>query len=140
MNTLIATGNLGRDCEKRTTHNGATLVTFPLGINQGYGDNKTVSWLKCNLWGKMAEGNLPQYLNKGVKVVVQGDFNIERYQDHQGIERQDFICQVRQLELIGQALQNNGQSQGQIKPQSQAKGYIQPPPQPVNGIDDDIPF
>ena len=79
MQTIIITGSLGRDAELKRTKTGDEVLSFPVGVTQGYGDSKTTNWYRCSMWGKRAV-NLQQYLMKGVKVAVAGEMKTGEYE------------------------------------------------------------
>lgn len=74
MNVLTATGNLGRDAEVKQVGS-STVCSFAVAMTAGFGDKKQTVWLDCSLWGKAAEGALPQYLKKGQQVAVSGELS-----------------------------------------------------------------
>ncbi len=79
MQFITITGALGRDAELKRTKTGDEVLSFPVGVSQGYGDNKTTNWYRCSMWGKRAV-NLQQYLMKGVNVAVAGEMKTGEYE------------------------------------------------------------
>ena len=119
MNVFTATGNLGKDC--RTGNAGGTAVcNFPLAVKSGYGDNEQTLWLDCALWGKRAEGKLPDYLTKGAQVAVSGELGTR---EHEG--KTYLTLRVADLDLIG------GKREQNQRPNEHS---------PRDDFDDDIPF
>lgn len=49
INTITASGNLGKDCEQRWTPNGKAVASFSLPVKQGYGEHEKYRGLsaKC---------------------------------------------------------------------------------------------
>lgn len=146
MNVFTAMGRLGRDSQTNQTSGGTAVCNFALAVDSGYGDNKQTVWLDCSLWGKRAEGGLPDYLVKGVQVVVSGELGTREYQDGNGQTRQAVTLRVNGLSLAGGV-----QGQQQAKPQSQQQQRTQAPvpqqaaqqttqSQAFDDFDDDIPF
>lgn len=148
INTFTASGNIGKDCEVRFTPNGKGIATFSLPVKQGYGDHEKTSWVTCKLFGKRAEGNLPQHLTKGTKVTVTGEFVLEEWQGQDGQQNRMPVIIVSQLDF-------GGSSQGvatQNPPNSSNNGYsgsnmsdnqgqqFQTPNVPDDDFGDDIPF
>lgn len=78
INTMTATGNVGKDAELRYLQNNTAIAEFQLPVKQGYGDNQKTSWIKCILWGKIAEAYAPN-IKKGDLVVVSGEFYVEEW-------------------------------------------------------------
>lgn len=159
MMNLTFNGNLGKDCEVRTTQSGTTVCNFTVGVSVGYGENKKTEWVKCALFGKRAEGGVVQYLVKGAKVLVMGSAQSESWLDQQGQARAVISVNVTELDLVGGQAQQQGQQQyQQPTPQAQyqnqqtqrspnASPYANAPQgnQPMhNGApsfnEDDIPF
>lgn len=143
MNILTATGNLGRDAEVKQL-GGSTVCNFAVAMTAGYGDNKQTVWLDCALWGKAAEGALPQYLVKGQQVAVSGE--LSTFEATNGKTYLKLRCNT--VDLIGKrddSLPVNPQPQAQPQPQPQAQpphGYRPPSPQNVayQQPQDDVPF
>ena len=92
MNSCIFTGRLTADPETRYTNDGKAVTTFNLAVDDGYGDNKTTSFLRMVLFGKTAE-SAEKYLSKGRKVAVMGRAKQNTWTDKDGNKRQsvDFI-------------------------------------------------
>jgi len=144
MNIFTFTGNLGRDAEVRYTQNGTAVCSFPVAntIRKGTDKEQTV-WVQCALFGKRAEGKLPQYLTKGTKVSISGQATLNEWQDNQGNNRAALRCMVDDLDLHGGGQQ--GGNQGGAQPQG--GGHPQDRPQGGGGQPDfdqdfegDIPF
>ena len=168
MNVWNFTGNIGKDCEVATTQGGTTVCKFSVAVTSGYGDNKKTTWVNCRLWGKRAEGQLPQYLTKGQQVAVSGEAELAEWQGQDGTQNKALMVSVNNVDLCGsrdsapqqapqqQAPQNQGgyqqpqqqaPQQNYANPQAQANvpqghgGYqnSNPPPQGMD-FDEDIPF
>jgi single-strand DNA-binding protein len=152
MNNWSFTGNLGKDCEVSTTQGGKTVCKFSVAVKSGFGDNSKTTWVNCRLYGKRAEGQLPQYLTKGQHVAVTGECELAEWESN-GVNNKALMLMVNGLDLIGekQAAQQNTGYQQQA-PQQQG-GYQQPnngrqqqtPQQQTQGhggyqMDDDIGF
>ena len=141
MNKAYFFGHIGRDCDVRHTNNATPVANFPLGVNVGYGQNQQTLWVDCALFGKRAEGNLPQYLVKGAAVVVDGELNQRVYQKQDGTTGAAVTLNVQGLDLAGGSQGQGQQSQPQ---QSQSQSAQQSTGQqqqiPADDFDDDIPF
>lgn len=143
INLFVAGGNIGRDCEVRVTPAGKHIATFPLPVKQGYGEHEKTSWVQCKLFGGQAE-KLPNYLLKGVKVVVQGEFVLEEWEGKDGQKRQTPTVIVNSLEFMSQNSQGQQAAPAQRQQAPQQGGYGQRPAahsgqQPPVDFDD-IPF
>lgn len=86
MNKWIGIGNLGKDPEVRTTQSGKIVTQFSIGVQDGYGDKKTTTWLNIVAWEKLGEtaGN---NLFKGSKVLVEGKIQNRSYDGKDGVKR-----------------------------------------------------
>lgn len=130
MNLGTFSGNLGRDAKIGTAgQNNTPFLSFPLGVNIGYGENQRTLWVGCTLWGKRAEGKLANYLGKGAKVVVQGDVDLDVYDKSDGTKGATITCRIRELELM------DGKQRTQVQEQAAPKQDSLPA-----DYDDDIPF
>ena len=109
MNVYTATGRLGKDCRTNTV-NGTAVCNFPLAVDSGYGENKQTLWFDCALWGKRAEGKLPQYLMKGAQVAVSGELGTR---EHEG--KMYLTLRVSDLDLIGSKPEDRGHAQSQSR-------------------------
>lgn len=139
INRIIVSGNLGKDCETRSTPNGKLIASFSLPVKQGYGDHKKTSWVICRMFGSKAE-TLPQYLKKGMKVTVEGKFVMEEWTDREGNKRQAATIVVDDIDLPPrqQDRQQGSQSnQGWGQPQQSQQPQQNEPPMDFS---DDIPF
>ncbi|HHJ1158373.1 TPA: single-stranded DNA-binding protein [Proteus mirabilis] len=141
INTITASGNLGKDCEQRWTPNGKAVASFSLPVKQGYGEHEKISWVICKMFGSKAE-KLPPHLTKGIKVTVTGEFVMEEWTSQSGEKKSAPVIIVNQLDFVS----NGGNQAGSQKPQ-QNQGWGQPQqpqePQnepPMNFDDQEIPF
>lgn len=78
MQAITIHGRIGKDAETRQAGSGS-VTTFPVAVNQGFGDRQTTNWFRCNIWGKKGE-SVAQYLAKGGLVAVSGVLKIGEYQ------------------------------------------------------------
>jgi single-strand DNA-binding protein len=143
MNVWTFTGNLGKDCEIRFTQSGSPVCSFSVAVKSGYGDKAKTTWAKCGLFGKRAEGKLPEYLVKGAQVCISGEAFLDEWQDQSGVTQKMLKVNVDKLDLIGGAPSNqNTQSQSprQQAPQQQAPQNTAPPAGGFDDFDDSIPF
>lgn len=127
MNTLCFTGNLGRDCSTNNV-SGTAVVNFAVAMKSGFGDKEQTVWVDCALWGKKAEGRLPEFLTKGQQVAVSGELGTREYQANDGTMKTVITCRVNDVSLIG------SKQDGQQPPQPQYQQPQQPAPmQPQYG-------
>ncbi|OCF98754.1 single-stranded DNA-binding protein [Gilliamella sp. wkB308] len=128
INTLTATGHAGQDATLRYTQNGTAIGEFSLPVKSGYGDKQKTAWIKCVMWGKVAEGYAP-YIKKGDLVAVSGEFYIEEWQA-EGVTHSKPCLRVLQIQT----------SKKVNAEQDQQTPNTQPSPPPAMEFDDDIPF
>jgi len=83
-NTIIITGNLGRDPERQ--REGAGPVILNLADSVGFGDRKTTTWRRVAVWGKTGDYCLTA-LSKGDLVTVTGEESQRVWTDKEGKER-----------------------------------------------------
>jgi len=124
MNIYIFTGRLGRDSETRFTQGGMAICSFTVAVDYGFGDNKGTNWIRCSLFGKRAEGQLPKYLVKGTQVAISGELRVREYDDKDGNRRTSVEVSVGSLDLIG-SKQDSGASNGNHAPQHQQSSQQQ---------------
>lgn len=138
MNVFTFSGNLGRDAEVKTIGAG-TVCNFAVAVKSGYGDKEKTEWISCDMWGKRAEGGLPQYLKKGQTVVVSGELSTREYQNSDGITKTVLEVRVAEVTLVGK--RDDALVQHTPAPQAQQAPMQQPAPQPQHAdYDDSIPF
>jgi single-strand DNA-binding protein len=140
MNKFIFTGNLGKDAEVKVTQSGMHVCSFSVAVKSGYGDKQKTTWANCALFGKRAEGQLPQYLKKGAQVAISGELTLDEWEGKDGTTQKSIKVNVDDLDLIG-GVGSNTSAPAQKQTFSQS---ITSPPEsnPAPGDDgfDDIPF
>ena len=136
MNNLCATGNLGQDC-KTNNVSGTAVCNFSVAMKSGFGEKAQTVWLDCSLWGKAAEGKLPEYLVKGQQVAVSGE--LSTFEADNGKTYLKLRC--NSVDLVGgKAEAAPAPQQRQPAPQQSAPAPSGQMPPPVDDFDDDIPF
>lgn len=153
MNKVMLMGNIGTDPEFKHTSNSKKL-TFRLATSKKWKDSsgalqEKTSWHNCVIWGKRAEA-LASILNKGTKVLVEGELDYNEYDDPSGVRRYWSGINVQSLEFASARKEGGGGSGGGSggggKPRSSGGyGGGQPEAEPPDdlfgpGGDDDIPF
>lgn len=83
MNLVVILGRLVADPEVRYTQSGKVVCQFTLAVDDNYGENKTTSFVKVVVWGKVGElcGNS---LTKGQRALVDGRLQIRSYEAKDG--------------------------------------------------------
>ena len=71
MFNATITGRLGTDPEMRYTDGGTPVVNVSIAHNWLYRDERLVKWIRCSIWGELAEKAMTA-LHKGDLVKVWG--------------------------------------------------------------------
>lgn len=116
MNNWNFTGNLGNPAEVKTLSTGTTACEFSVAVKSGYGDKEKTNWVRCVIFGKKAEGQLPSYLQKGTQVAISGELELQEWEGQNG-KGAALSVRVENLDLIG------GKPQGQSQGQQGGNGY-----------------
>lgn len=135
INTIIVSGNVGKDAVLRVTPNGKHIASFSIPAKTGFGENEKTSWLNCKMFGAMAE-KLSVAVVKGAKVTVSGEFVIEKWTRQDGTAAQTPTILVRDIDLPPRS----GQQQSAAQPQRQQQSSTPQPSEPPMNFDDEIPF
>jgi single-strand DNA-binding protein len=75
---IIISGNVGKDAELRDTRD-SKVLSFNVGVKNGFGKDAGSVWYRCSLWGKAAE-SFSGSLKKGTKVFITGDLVHDEYE------------------------------------------------------------
>ena len=106
MNSYSFTGRLGQDAEVRLIPSGASVCSFSVAVESGWGDKKATTWIRCSLWGKQAEGGLPPILTKGKLVGVVGELSAREYEAN-GVNKTSLEVRVNDVTLLGDGGQSD---------------------------------
>lgn len=137
INTIIVSGNVGKDAVLRVTPNGKHIASFSIPAKTGFGENEKTSWLNCKMFGAMAE-KLSVAIVKGAKVTVSGEFVIEEWTKQDGTQVQTPTILVRDIDLPPRGTAGNDQPRQQQSRMQQSPANQNNEP-PMN-FDDEIPF
>ena len=125
MKAITVAGNVGRDAVIRTTQGGDKITGWPVAVEDGFGQNKRTLWFDCSWFGSRGE-KVAQYLTKGSKVTVSGDFSTR---EHDG----KTYLQVRVNDVTLQGGKPEGQRDDRQQDQRAPAGR-------AADMDDEIPF
>ena len=170
LNKVILIGNLGRDPEVRYLPSGDAVANFSIATSENWKDRngqrqERTEWHNISMFGRLAE-IAGQYLKKGSKVYIEGRIQSRKYTGKDGIERTAYDIVANEMKMLGgrqssgssapydEGYQPAPQQQYQQQPYQaqQQPAYNSEPPaaprrqtpaapaQPVDDIDDDIPF
>src|SRR5262245_1294848 len=100
---ITVVGNLVDDPELRFTPSGAAVANFRIASTPRTFDRQTNEWkdgealfLSCSVWRQAAE-NVAESLQKGMRVVVQGNLRSRQYETREGEKRTVFEIEVEEV-------------------------------------------
>src|SRR3954470_1173251 len=100
---ITVVGNLVDDPELRFTPSGAAVANFRIASTPRTFDRQANEWkdgealfLSCSVWRQAAE-NVAESLQKGMRVVVQGNLRSRQYETREGEKRTVFEIQVDEV-------------------------------------------
>jgi single-strand DNA-binding protein len=140
MNKVIIAGRLGQAPELKHTPAGAAVCNFTVATSKKWKDKngqaqEKTEWHRVVAWAKTAE-LCDQYLNKGSKVLIEGEIATRSWEDKEGNKRYttEIICS--QIEFM----EASGASQDQGTAQNSEPAKTPEPKTNINFASDDIPF
>lgn len=164
VNKVILIGNLGRDPEIRTTQNGNKIANLSVATSESWKDRNTgerkerTEWHRVVLFNEGLVNVAENYLNKGLKVYIEGQLETRKWQDQQGKDNYSTEVVLRpyrgELTMLDSRQDRQQFSQNQAAPamaaaqsggpQQSGNPFGDPGSQSGAGdfdaIDDDIPF
>ena len=78
MQNITISGNVGKDAELRDTRD-SKVLSFNVGVKNGFGRDAGSVWYRCSLWGKAAEA-FAGSIKKGTKVFITGELTHDEYE------------------------------------------------------------
>ena len=103
MNSIMLIGNLGQDPELSYTANGVARTQLSLATNRRVRRNEEyedeTTWHRVTLWRRNAE-NAAQYLQRGRRVLVEGNVSSYKYTDDEGQERVFTSVQGQRIQYL----------------------------------------
>lgn len=173
LNRVELIGNLGRDPEIRSTQDGRRIATLNIATSESWTDKvsgqkkEATEWMTVVIFNEGLAKVAEEYLLKGHKVYVSGQFKTRKWTDKKGVDHwtTEVVLQQYRGELIllqGQSsrppaasgpedygLPDRGPARGDEGRPSRHDGqdrrdaFDGPPDQPPRrqaNLDDDIPF
>lgn len=148
INQVILMGRLMRDPELRHTNSGKAVANFTVAIDDGYGENRTTSFISCVAWDKTAEF-VSNYFTKGKMIIVIGRIQTRTWEGQDG--KKNYVTEVLAREVnFGETKKSEGADYASQAPIPQTpqnnNGYnslssvsdsLSPNP---DETDDDLPF
>ena len=146
LNKAILIGRLGRDPEVRYMPNGEAVCNFSIATSETWNDRQTgqrqerTEWHNITLYRRMAEV-AGQYLKKGSLVYIEGRIQSRKYTGKDGIERTAYEIIGSEMKMLGGKTEGSSESANTAEPPAPPRRQDSAAPaQPVDDIDDDIPF
>jgi len=100
LNTVAISGRLGRDPEMKSTNNGNSVANFSVAVDQGFGDQKTTSWIRCVAWQKTAEF-VTKFFQKGDMIILSGRLQ-GRTWEQDGVKREVLEVVAEKIDFAGE--------------------------------------
>ena len=144
LNKAILIGRLGRDPEVRQMPNGEAVCNFSIATSETWKDQhgqkqERTEWHNITLYRRMAEV-AGQYLKKGSQVYIEGRIQSRKYTGKDGIERTAYEIIGSEMKMLGGGNDGGQQNAQHTPPAPPRRQDSAAPAQPVDDIDDDVPF
>ena len=148
VNKVILIGNLGRDPEVRSFPSGGKVVNLRIATAETWRDKATGERKEKTEWHSVAIFNealakvAEQYLRKGSKVYLEGQFETRKWQDQSGADRYSTEVALRNFNSTLTLLDGPGGQDGETRDKPD-RGEISRQtfaPAQRNAPDDEIPF
>jgi len=123
---VIISGNVGKDAELRTVRD-SQVLSFNVGVKNGFGKDAGSVWYRCSLWGKAAE-SFSGSLKKGTKVFIIGDLIHDEYEG-----KPQFNLRVGSIDTAPRSEAGASNTQSSVPSQNQHTSYD-------DDLDSDVPF
>jgi len=136
-NVFNAVVTCTRDAEVRFIPSGQAVLTVNVANNQGFGDKQTTLFIRVQLWGKRAEGQLKDFLLKGTKIFISGELTQSSYTGNDGVAKTSLELNANIIELVSK--KSDSPAQGQ-QPAAQPQNAPQGGNQPTQGDNFDAPY
>ncbi len=114
LNKVILIGNLGKDPEIRSTHDGREVANLVLATNESWTDKNSGERREKTEWHRIACFNpglinvIRNYVKKGSKIYIEGQLQTRKWQDQNGQEKysteivlQGYNCNLTMLDRQG---------------------------------------
>ncbi len=106
MKKTVIIGNLGQDAQIKATQQGKQYLSFSVAVTEKRSGQETTTWFSCSGWGdRFVTSQLGQYLKKGTKVYIEGNYTPSMFQRQDGSMDISHNLMVDQIELLGGAPQ-----------------------------------
>ena len=123
-------GRVGRSVMQRRTKKGAKWLNFSIAVSEG-ADAENVEWVNLAVFGSLVEA-VPEDLQPGERVYVEGRAHINRFTDKHGKMRASLEVNVSRFEVMGRIGRRRGQGEPGPEPDELQK--------PIDPSEAPIPF
>lgn len=140
FNKIVLVGHLTRDIELRYTQGSVAIGSSGIAVTRKYTLNdekrEETCFIDITFFGKQAE-IANQYLDKGSKLLIEGRLKFDQWTDNNGQNRSKHTVAVENMEMLGDAKQNNqGYQQGGYSNQRPQQGTLKKQQQQKPPADD----
>ena len=142
LNNLSILGRVTKPLELRYLQNGTAVLNFDIANSIKVKDSEVTTFLRCVCYGRSAEV-INQFVNKGDRVLLQGELRQNSYQDSSGATKSYHFLQVNSFDFIESKNAKQTQQAPQMPTTQQTKEQKQRADFVKNIIeinDDEIPF
>lgn len=98
MNKLEIMGRLTKDVELKESKKGTKYVNFTLAVPRK-SDKEQTDFIECIVFGSLAEV-IVKYVEKGNRIIVEGELNIDTYEDKEGKLQKQVKCIVNDFYFV----------------------------------------
>jgi single-strand DNA-binding protein len=84
----------------KSTNNGNSVANFSVAVDQGFGDQKTTSWVRCVAWQKTAEF-VTKFFQKGDMIILSGRLQ-GRTWEQDGVKREVLEVVAEKIDFAGE--------------------------------------
>lgn len=103
INSVVISGNAGRDPELVSTPSGTTILKFSIAVNErvkrGEEWEDYVNWFDCVVFGRRAEA-LSRIIRKGMKLAVSGRLRYQSWENKEGQRRSKVEVIAENVDLM----------------------------------------
>ena len=134
LNRISIIGRTTREIGERDygyTNNGKARLNLSVAVNDGYGENKSVSYFDVIYWGKPAEA-IKTYITKGKQLAIDGRLKQDRWEKDGNKYSRVYII-ADNIQLLGGGADGTKQS----APAQSAGGFTE---DESSDFPEDLPF
>ena len=155
VNKVILIGRLGKDPEIKYTPSGVPVAKFSLATDEVFKDRsgeqqRRTEWHNIVAWSKLAE-ICGEYLTKGKQVYIEGSIRSRQWEDQAGNKRTSYDIVARSMTMLGSKAEAERLAAASTERASspaaasdrgptERPAATEPPSEPAEITDDDIPF